>query len=53
MALWRVTLHYSVGAKDGVNASVYDEYVLDHPLMWLWCDIVDMGQTVPKVDGEE
>ena len=53
MALWLSRFIYSVGAKGGVRPSVYGEDVLDHPLVWLWCDILGMGQTFPKVGGEE
>lgn len=42
-----------MGAEGGVRPSFYDEYVLDGPLVWLWCDVLDIGQKLSKVDGEE
>lgn len=53
MGLRRITVPYSMGAKGGLRPSVHDEYVLDCPLVWLWCDILGLGQEFSKVDGEE
>ena len=42
-----------MGAEGGVRPSFYGEYVLDGPLVCLWCDILDMRQNFSKVDREE
>ena len=53
MGLRSIEIFYSVGAERRVRSSVYDEYVIDAPVVWLRCRILDLGQELPKVDGEE
>ena len=54
MGVRRIKVLYPMGAKRGIRSSVYDEYVIDSPLVWLrWYSVLDLGQELPKVDGKE
>ena len=53
MGLRRIEILYPLGAEGRVRASVYDEYVIDAPVVWVRCRVLDLGQEFPEVDGEE
>ena len=53
MGVRRVEILYPVGAERRVRPSVYDEHVIDAPVVWVRCRILDLGQELPKVDGEQ
>ena len=53
MGLRRLQILHSLGAERRVRPSVHDEYVIDAPVVWGRCRVLDLGQEFPKVDGEE
>ena len=53
MGVRRIQILYSLGAQTRIRPSIYDEYVIDAPLVWLRRHILDLGQELPKVDGEK
>ena len=53
MGIRRIEILYSVGVERRVRPSIYDEHVVDAPVVWVRSRILDLGQEFPKVDGEE
>ena len=53
MGLRRIEILYSLGVEGRVCASVYDEHVIDAPVVWVRRCVLDLGQEFPEVDGEE
>ena len=53
MGLRSIEILYSMGAERRVRPSVYDEHVIDAPVVWVRRRVLDLGQEFPKVDGEE
>lgn len=42
-----------MGGKGGVCAPIHVEYEPDGSLVFLWCDLLVLGQEVQEMDGSE